>query len=259
LSENKNVEKNELILAESRTMRDELVFKDDVLDKIKFVIAIPGTSEATIDLAANYYEVDKDAIESVIRRHRNEFNDYGEMRILKGKLLTEFKTLRQADGSFKGINSLTLFSRRGLLRIGMLLTESSVAKTIRHYLLNIEEISTKEQISWAVERERARQERVQLTQAIKDFYEGTMKKGQAYSVITDMVYKVLFDTNAQGLRHMHGIEDTKATPRDFMSTDDLRKIVSAEKTVASLLLLGKGKREIEAELNKNKDKFLLRS
>lgn len=258
-SEYETTDKNELILTESKTMRDELAFKDSVMDKIKLVTMIPDTSEITIELAAKYYEVEKDAIESIIRRNRNEFNDYGEMRILKGKQLSEFKALRQLDGNLKTAPSLTLISRRGLLRIGMLLTESNVAKTIRHYLLNIEEISTKEQIAWAVERERARQERVQLTQAIKDFYEGTMKKGRAYSVITDMVYKVLFDTNAQGLRDMHGIEDSKATPRDFMSTDDLRKIVKAEKTVASLLLLGKGKREIEAELNKNKDKFLIKS
>lgn len=252
-------DRNEMILTESRTLRDDLVFKVSVMDKVKYVTFLPDTSEVTIELAANYYEVNKDAIESVIRRNRSEFNDYGEIRILKGKQLKEFKALRQLDGNLKTAPSITLISRRGLLRIGMLLTESGVAKSIRHYLLNVEEVSTKEQIQWAAEREIARQERKQLTDAIKNFYVGTMKKGFAYGVLTDLVYKVLFDMDAKGLREFYGIEDEKETPRDYLSTDDLRKIVRAEKLVSALLLMGKGKREIEIELNKHKEKLLMQS
>ncbi|KAF6565364.1 hypothetical protein G9G63_09400 [Paenibacillus sp. EKM202P] len=252
-------EKNEIILTESKTMRDELVFKDSVLEKVKAVTLIDNTSETTIKSVSEYYEVSTKTIEATIKRHRDEFNEYGELRILKAQFLRDFKTLLHDEGAFKGINSLTLISRRGILRIGMLLTESEVAKTIRHYLLNIEEITDKEQKQWAIEREISRRERRELTDAIRDFYEGTMKKGRAYGAITDMVYKVLFDTNAQGLREMYGVDDPKATPRDYLSTDDLRKIVKAEKTVASLLLLGKGKREIEIELNRIKEKLLLKS
>lgn len=119
---------NELILIESKTMRDEYVFKDTVMDKVKVVPLIPDTVELTIHMAASYYEVSNDAVESIIRRHRQEFNEYGEINVLKGKPLAEFKSLRQDDGVFKGINALTLITRRGLLRIGMLLTDSLVAK-----------------------------------------------------------------------------------------------------------------------------------
>jgi hypothetical protein len=250
-------ESNEMVLVESKTMRDELVFKDNVLDKVKTVSTLPGTFEVTIQMAANYYEVGEDAVESIIRRNREEFNEYSEIRNLKGKSLQEFRD-RQPDGSeFINPNtrSLNLINRRGLLRIGMLLTQSEVAKAVRHYLLNVEEVSTREQKQWAVEREIARRERRQLTDAIRDFYTGSMKTGIAYAVLTNLVYDILFDTNAEGLRAMYGLD--KSDPlRDYLSTEDLRRVVRVEKTVAALLLLGKGKRDIEAELNANKEKFI---
>ncbi|MGV6935914.1 hypothetical protein ACWA2B_10405 [Paenibacillus sp. CMM36] len=249
-------DRNEMILTESKTMRDELVFKDSVLDKVKQVSMLPGTFELTIDMIANYYEVGYEAVMSIIKRHRDEFNEYAELRVLKGKSLKEFRDvhleLRQIIDS--NTRNLTVVNRRGLLRVGMLLTKSEVAKAIRHYLLNVEEITEKEQKQWAVEREIARRERKQLTDAIRDFYIGSMKKGIAYSVLTDMVYKLLFDTNTKGLREMYGIDKNEPL-RDYLSTEDLKRVVKAEKTVSALLLLGKGKREIESELLKNKGKF----
>lgn len=235
-------------------MRDDLVFKDNVMDKIKLVTVIPETTEVTIEMAANYYEVPHETIKTLIKRNRSEFNDYGEIRILKGTSLSDFKGRVQLEPELKTAPSLTLISRRGLLRIGMLLTESEIAKSVRHYLLNVEEISSKEQIQWAVNREIARQERRQLTDAIRDFYTGSMSTGIAYSVLTDMVYKLLFDINAKGLREIYGIDKNEPL-RDYLSTEDLRRVVKVEKTVSALLLLGKGKREIDEELNENKDKF----
>ena len=84
---------NELILIESRTMRDEYVFKDTVMDKVKIVPLIPHSTELTIQMVASYYEVGGDAVESIIRRNREEFNEYGEVRLLKGKLLKSFVTV----------------------------------------------------------------------------------------------------------------------------------------------------------------------
>ncbi|KAF6626975.1 hypothetical protein H6F38_23255 [Paenibacillus sp. EKM208P] len=247
---------NELILVESKTMRDEYVFKDDVMDKVKVVPMLPNTLEVTIDMAANYYEVEKDAIESVIRRNRNEFNDYGELKILKGKQLTEFKSLRQADGAFKGINSLTLISRRGLLRIGMLLTQSEVAKSIRNYLLNVEEFAPDEVRQWAVEREISKRERRLLTDSIQEFYVALSDKDDQfkYAKFTNLVYKVLWDTDAKRLKDAYSTEKNELL-RNAFSTEDLKKVVKVERAIAGMLNLDFNFNEIKDRIMSNKDRF----
>ncbi|WP_283654451.1 MULTISPECIES: hypothetical protein [unclassified Paenibacillus] len=226
------------------------------MDKVKFVTLLEGTAEATIKLAAEYYEVLPTTIESVIRRNRAEFNEYAEVRILKGKSLNALKTLMQDDGAFKGISSLTLINRRGLLRIGMLLTESEVAKSIRNYLLNVEEIADADQRQWAIEREISKRERRRLTDSIQSFYNGSLKndRGLEYATFTNLVYKVLWDTDTVGLREMYGLEKGEAT-RDALSTEDLRKVVDVETAISSLIRLRKDYREIRDELIAGKDNF----
>ncbi|MBP1172820.1 hypothetical protein JOE49_000072 [Paenibacillus sp. PvR133] len=247
--------RNELILTESKSMRDDLVFKDEVLDKVKFVACLDGTTEVTVEMAASYYEVPTDTIQSVIRRNRSELNEYSEVRVLKGKTLTDFKTRVQGEHAFKGISSLTLLTRRGLLRIGMLLTESEVAKSIRNYLLNVEEIADAEQRQWAIEREISKRERRRLTDSIQAFYNGSLKdKGFEYATFTNLVYKVLWDTDANGLREMYSLEKKEAI-RDALSTEDLRKVVDVETAISSLIRLNKDYREIRNELVAGKENF----
>lgn len=247
---------NELILIESKTMRDEYVFKDTVMDKVKVVPLIPHTVELTIHMAANYYEVSNDAVESIIRRHRSEFNEYGEINVLKGKPLAEFKSLRQDDGVFKGINALTLITRRGLLRIGMLLTDSLVAKSVRNYLLNVEEFAPDEVKQWAVERELSKRERRLLTDAIQDFYIATsdMDDKFKYANFTNLVYKVLWDTDAKHLKEIYGVEKNELL-RDAFSTEDLRKIVGVERAIAGMLNVDFKYNEIKERLMNNRERF----
>lgn len=245
---------NELILVESRTMRDQHVYRDEVLEKVKGVAFLTDEFEVTIQMASEYYEVPFDTIKSVIKRNREEFNEYGEMRVLKGKSLKDFKGQVQLAPELKTAPSLTLVNRRGLLRMGMLLTESEVAKSIRNYLLNIEEVSTVEQKRWAVEREISKRERRLLTDSIQDFYRGTLKAGFEYSTFTNLVYKVLFDASAKQLREMY--ELGKSDPiRDAFTTEDLRKVVNVERTISALIYLGKDYNEIKEELLDKKERF----
>jgi hypothetical protein len=245
---------NELVLIESRTMRDQHVYRDSVLEKVKVIPMLPNTMEVTLQMAASYYEVPIDTIRSIVKRNRDEFNEYEELRLLKGKGLNEFKSMVQDEPSLKGVNSLQLINRRGVLRLGMLLTESEVAKSIRNYLLNVEEVSDKEQKMWAVEREISKRERRQLTDSIKDFYQGTLKKGFEYSTFTNLVYRVIFDLNANQLKELYELEKGEHL-RDALPTEDLRKVVNVERTISVLLQLGKEYNEIKEELMTNKARF----
>ncbi|MRX56738.1 hypothetical protein GJU41_22605 [Bacillus idriensis] len=250
-------EENELVLIESRTMRDQHVYRDEVLEKVKVLPQLPNSLEITTEMAAEYYEVPVETVRSLVKRNRNEFNDYGEIRILKGKSLQDFKTEVQDELLFKGVNALTLVNKRGLLRLGMLLTESEVAKSVRSYLLNVEEISDAEQKRWAIEREIGKRERRQLTDAIQEFYMGTLKrgnKGLEYAEFTNLVYDTIFDMTANELRVLYELERKEAL-RDAFTTEDLRKVVKVEKTISVLLMLGKDYREIKQELVSNRDKY----
>lgn len=246
-------EGNEMVLIESRTMRDQNVYRDDVLEKVKFISLLGSHFEATTEMVAEYYEVPADTIRTIVKRHREEFNEYEEMRVLKGKALSEFKTEVQGELLYKGVNSLALLNRRGILRLGMLLTESEVAKSIRNYLLNVEEVSDKKQREWAVERELSKRERRRLTDSIQQFFTGDMK-GFEYSTFTNLVYKTLFDLNAAQMKTIYGLEK-KDQLRDSLTTEDLRKVVEVETVMASLLRIGKGYEEIKEELLTNKENF----
>ncbi|MEM4994951.1 hypothetical protein WKH56_20515 [Priestia sp. SB1] len=245
---------NEMVLIESKTMRDQHVFREDVLTKIKAIPEMSNTMDVTIQMAANYYEVPLETVRSMVKRHRDEFNDYEEIRMLKGKALKEFKALVQNAPDIKTAPSLQLLNRRGLLRLGMLLADSEVAKSVRSYLLNVEEVSDKEQKLWAVEREISKRERRQLTDAIKDFYQGLLKKGFEYSTFTNLVYKTIFDMSAKQMKELYELEKNDLL-RDYLTTEDLRKVVKAEKTISVLILLGKDYQDIKAEMLNNKEKF----
>ncbi|MBD8135761.1 hypothetical protein IFR10_09430 [Bacillus sp. CFBP 13597] len=247
-------DENTLVLTESRTMRDQHVYRDEVLEKVKIIPTLPNSLELTTEMVASYYEVPGGTIKTILTRHRDEFNQYEEIRILKGKPLLEFKRGFQDETLFKGANSLSLINRRGLLRIGMLLTESEIAQSIRNYLLNVEEISEKAQKEWALEREISKRDRRRLTDAIQNFYEGKSMKGHEYNNFTNLVYKTLFNMNSTQLKSAYELERTDSL-RDAMTTEDLRKVVEVEQVVTSLIRLGRDYKEIKDELESKADRF----
>lgn len=140
---------NETELLESKELRDKLIKRTNVLEKVKALLLISNTELSTIKQVANYYEVDEEAIKIIVFRHNEELIEDGIKR-LSGKDTkeylvscdlqpTNFKGYFEIDG-IKFANKLNiLIPRRAILRIGMLLRDSSIAKEIRTQLLNIEE------------------------------------------------------------------------------------------------------------------------
>jgi hypothetical protein len=139
----------ELILTESRTMRDQNADRIDALDKVKVLVTLPDDLHITVDMAATYFEAEKKAVEYHIRNNRDELQADG-MRILVGEALKGMKgrvAQTESDSvSPIGANSrsLTVLPRRAVLRLAMLIRDSKVAKDIRTYLLNVEELATPE-------------------------------------------------------------------------------------------------------------------
>lgn len=121
-------------LIESKSLRESVINKVDVLDKVKSLQMLPDDIHITVEMAAIYFEVERKIIEKTVQRNRDELELDG-LKVLSGKRLSDFKS---ASGINSRTPSLTLIPRRAILRMGMLLRDSEVAKLVRSYLLDNE-------------------------------------------------------------------------------------------------------------------------
>ena len=244
----------EVILTESKTMREEYVKEEyfDVLDKIKAIPYMTKDMVVSIDQVTNYYEVSRKAIETVISRHRDEIESDG-IQVLKGEDLKEFKkTLTDLHGEGqlfvgKRTKSLTILTKRAMLRIGMLLTTSPIAKLVRNYLLDSEETLTQEQKKWIAKREAGIIDRKRMATAIANYVPDTPHKRFAYPNYTNLIYKCIFNKTAKQMREERGFNKNDAL-RDSFTGNELQMVDEAETIVTALVTLGFGYDYIKSQL-----------
>ena len=136
-----------------------------------------------------------------------------------------------------------------MLRIGMLLTTSDVAKKVRSYLLNLDEIATKEQREWAIQREVGKVDRKRMCTAISNYVPNSKNKIFAYPNYTNMIYKILFGKTAKELKQEKNIS-TNELLRDSFNKDELKLIDEFETIVTALLSLGFNYDYIQTQLKK---------
>ncbi|ACM14698.1 hypothetical protein ABH61_02105 [Bacillus paranthracis] len=152
---------NEVELIESKAQRDELAGRVGVLEKVKGLLLFPNMEFATNRQIAEFYEVPVKTIQKIYTRHIAEIREDG-YTTMTGKMLAEnlatnmmstAKVTREKghiliefDGMATQIpySTIGLYPKRAILRIGMLLRDSEVAREVRTQLLNIEEKASKE-------------------------------------------------------------------------------------------------------------------
>ncbi|MHB9860432.1 restriction endonuclease [Streptomyces sp. YIM S03343] len=125
---------NETVLLESKTLRNSVLDRTDVLDKVKTLSLLPDGMHVTTAMVAAYFEVAVKTLESVVEDHRKELESSG-YQVLTGKRLALFKGV---SGIQSRSRALALFSRRAVLNVAMLLRDSDVARQVRAYLLDME-------------------------------------------------------------------------------------------------------------------------
>jgi hypothetical protein len=133
-------------LIESKSLRDSFIKKIDVLEKVKFLKMLPDDLHITVQMAADYFEVGKEAVKSLIKDNRDELNSDG-LRVLTGVDFDNFVRSLKDPANFisNKTRTLTIIPRRAILRMGMILRDSLVARGVRNYLLNTESESRNEQ------------------------------------------------------------------------------------------------------------------
>lgn len=154
---------NKIITSESMVdnhdLRNELIARTEVLDKVKKLLLIPEMNCMTIRQVADYYEVDIDTLKKCCKRNKDEIILDGVVTktprvfkdLLKGQdvplVQNQTNLVIQIDDNTRleiPNRGIKCFSKRAVLRIGMLLRDSKIAQEVRTQLLNIVEHTAEE-------------------------------------------------------------------------------------------------------------------
>lgn len=148
--------KTENEILESKALRDEISGRVEVLDKVKELFLLPKLDMMTMQQVADYYSVSLNVLNSCFQRNKEEIETDGAV-----KMSVKSMSLRFAQNArtkqYRGYGEIelsdditlrvpnagiVLFPKRAILRIGMLLRDSEVAKEVRTQLLNTFEHAT---------------------------------------------------------------------------------------------------------------------
>ena len=108
----------------------------EILQRVGNLILLPDHGFTTAEQVAKFYKTPIKTIQTIVIRHRDELEHDG-YRVLTRK---EFEQQYGSAPHYKA-RSIAIFPRQSILRVGMLLVESDVAKLVRHYLLAAEDHS----------------------------------------------------------------------------------------------------------------------
>lgn len=230
-----------------RGIRDRCAEHYEVLEKVKGLFLIPNTQWATLKQVARYYEVGDKAIDTIYLRHKDELESDGVvLKSYKDFLNLQYEGLETAVGksiitfsnSEKLIvpnRGLKVFPRRAILRIGMLLRDSEIAREVRTQLLNIES-KTPDNIK---------------TEDINEEQRLMLNVGMAYaSGNIEAVMKATTEYNAFQNRHINQLkQDNRALAVGILEWKDRSKLNAGVRKLASVT--GNGFGQIWGELYKN--------
>lgn len=222
------------VLVESRTMRSQYTDRFEVLDKAGSLSLLPDNTHATTEMVARFYEVDVEVVKKVVQRNREELESNG-YRVLRGQERTDF-VRDNMSLTLPAARHLALFNRKAILNVGMLLTESDVARKVRAYLLSAEEMLTDEQRrqAWLRSRLNGIEARNSFTETLKIIYEmsETSKSfGIWASTFTTMMTKATLKIDHKEFQELKAKGGGNA--RNAMTEDQLKRMDIAEQLVRS--------------------------
>jgi len=143
---------NEFDLIEKQEMRSKFLERIDILETVGELLTLPNTDLMTTKMVAEFYQVGFEAIKTVYSRNRDELMESGA-KTVSSLDLQELKSKVQNATLLGQAKSVTVFSKRAVLNVGMLLRDSPVAKELRSQILNTLEIVPDEVKVQAIEQE----------------------------------------------------------------------------------------------------------
>ena len=203
-----------------------------------------GEYRFTKKMVAEYYGVEERTIERYLTKYSDELSANGYI-LCKGKCLKE---LRLQFAPVINVGSKTtqigLFNFRAFLNLGMLLTESEKAKSLRSMILDFVIATIHEKtgggtkfinrrdinyIPVAITEENYRKN---LTSAISQYVEG--HQTYKYAQVSDLIYQAVFKENAKEYRKILRL-DCKDSVRHTLYAEVLLVISSFENGVGAAI------------------------
>ena len=198
----------------------------------------------TKKMVAEFYGVDISTIDRYLASNGDELKHNGYV-LCKGKSLKEFKLqFAHLINEASKTTQLDLFNFRAFLNMGMLLTESERAKTLRSMILDLVIATIHEKtgggtkyinrrdinyIPAAITEENYRKN---LTSVISRYVQG--HQTYKYAQVTDLIYKAVFKENAKEYREILRL-DSKDNVRHTLYAEVLLVISSFENGVGATI------------------------
>lgn len=143
---------------EDKALREQVAGRIEVLDKVKELLLLPELEMMTTQQVAGYYEVPTKTINNCYVENRDEVSLDGALKFHPRDIIERFPDIQETVKSrgYKEFRlsedvvlrvpnaGIILYPKRAILRIGMLLRDSEVAKEVRTQLLNTFEHSEDE-------------------------------------------------------------------------------------------------------------------
>lgn len=139
----------EIDLVDNKNLRDSNIDRTEVLDKVKSVLLLPSFEVATLQMVSDFYEAPLETIKKLVARYRNELNEDGIYMLTRNKVkkvsnLPIRESQRSIEMDVSPDYSITIQNRgvlvlpkRAILRVGMLLRDSQIAREVRTQILNV--------------------------------------------------------------------------------------------------------------------------
>jgi len=229
-------------LVEQKNLRDQCVNRVEVLDKVKKLFLIPKFDVMTTKMIADYYEVGLEAIQSCYKDNKSEIDLDGVcikpykdfLSVLKGQVtIGNGKTTIDLSDTIKLVvprRGVKVFPQRAILRVGMLLRDSTVAKEIRTQLLNVFEHSTDEQKTTTIDEE----DRLMLNILHANDQEKVVMALFDYKNFKNRYIKKIENTNIELVQTNEILHsDNKALAGDILEWSDRACLNKAVRTLAS--------------------------
>ena len=157
----KKMKISEETMISNKELQERFINRIDILDKVKTLLLIPKMECMTIRQVSDYYEVPVETIRGLYKDNRDEFVSDGAIKHSIGEIKNSIgglPTIRKISNR-KGVmeieidentkvlipnTGVILFPKRAVLRVGMLLRDSVIAKEVRTQLLNAVEVAQEE-------------------------------------------------------------------------------------------------------------------
>lgn len=225
--------------------RQNVLNNSIVLENLRTYLGVPGLLfneeyKYTKQQISDFYLIDISTIERYLENNEKELKHNG-YEVLKGKNLKLFK---EQFGHILNLSNNTahlgIFNFRSFLNLGMLLSESEIAKALRSKILDIVIDSLNEKVGGSTKYINQRDEdffnaiikephyRKEFTQALNLYLDlGSFK----YSIYTSKIYECIFKENASEYKKILNLTE-KDNVRDTMYAEVLKLIASFENGLA---------------------------